>query len=216
MPVQQFSGQGFPRKPDPTVSATNSGRGTYPWSVFSATIGSVSQGSFVASDVGGSSLALLLFTSDSPAICNALATDTTANLQFSSPVANTLSSSLVVTTVGGATPVAAANYGGSVSGFGGAANAVPVAGFPAQVDVVVPGSGQSAAADITKVVCIANGSVLSGVVGVGSSEFASADAPAPIILASSAYTLAMRASDNLVTLGGNLYQIVGLWSAIPN
>jgi hypothetical protein len=212
MPVQQYSGQGYRRSPDPIVSNTNSARGTYPWSAFQATIGEIDEGDFVASDVSGLVVSLLLFTSDTPAICNALASDTSAGLQYSSPVANLLSNSLVVTATGGFTAAAAANYGGSVNGFGGAANAVPVAGFPAEVTVVVAGTGPGRTAELTEIVCIANSGVINGVVGVGSSAFASPDAPAPIILLSSQYTLAMRTSDNLVTIGGDLFQIVGLYS----
>jgi hypothetical protein len=214
MPVQQYSGQGFRRSPDPLVSNTNSARGTYPWSAFQATIGEIDDGDFVAETIAasGTGYSLLLFTSDTPAICNVLASDTTTGLQYSSPVANLLSTPLCVVTAGGTTAATTANYGGSVSGFGGVGSLVPVAGFPAEVDVVIGGVSEGRTAELAEVVCIANSGVINGVVGVGSSAFASADAPAPIILASSQYTLAMRTSDNLVTIGGNLFQVVGLWA----
>ena len=214
MPVQQYSGQGYRRSPDPIVRNTNSGRGTYPWSAFQATVGEISEGGAFVADAltTGDTLSLLLFTSDTPAICNALASDTTTGLQYSSNVANLLSTSLCVTAAGGATAATTANYGGSVSGFGGVGNLVPVAGFPAEVTVVVGGVTAARTAETTEIVCIANNGVINGVVGVGSSAFASPDAPAPIILASSQYTLAMRTSDNLVTIDGDLFQVVGLYA----
>lgn len=212
MPVQQFSGQGFPRNPDPTISTTNSARGTYPWSAFRAQLGEINGGIFVGlSGVfqGSLPISLLLFTSDTPAICNAVATYIDGHLQFSSPVANTLSFPYAVTTVGGATPATADNYGGSVSGFSGVLRGVPVAGFPAQVDVFAPlDSGESIANSIY-IDCLANGTNIYGVIGYNNAGLAAA--PAPIILGADQYTLAMRESNNLVNIGADLYQIVGLW-----
>ena len=214
MPIQYITGNPYPRIHDPVFSTVANKKGLYPWSVISAYLGLLDDDDIVQDDtLTGSTVDILIFGQDFPASASLLATDLTALLQFQSDVSNTLSVPFLVTISGGAAPVTASNYGQVLRGYAGAASAVRVSGFPAQVTIGAP--GVAGAVDAAKLICITNGSSLISPIGPVGIADATAAAPTPIVLLESDYTAAILAAGNLLTDGsGNLYMVVGLYLAV--
>ena len=221
------AGTPYLRYTDPQVRSTADPRGLYPWSTFYAPLATQNAGDIEAdSSLAGDVVSLLLFTSDIPVISRAVVTDQATQRTNVQAVVNltTLPAALVASTSGGAAPVTITNYGEVLKGYAGAALAVSVSGFAAQISgtvvaplsaVVTAGTVVAGLASSVAIECIANGAVGSGVVGPnysGTVLFGNATAPTPVILNNSDYTQSIKNNDNLiVSSGGLLYQVVGLY-----
>ena len=212
-----LGGTTYKRYPDPASPGTPNAYGLYPWSVFKAPICN-----FTAPDTitpvpdlnNVSYVDLLLFTSDIPAILELRATDTNTNLQFSAGAANTLGVNFLNTAPGGVGIFATIPVQGKVLSGYTAGEGIFCTGFPAQGNVVPPGT--EGAATYTEVFCIANSPVIASPVSsllvAYNQSAANGFSPVPIIIAYDEYTAAIRDAGNLITLSdGSLYQVVGLW-----
>ena len=229
-----FGGTRYRRFSDPLPSGGPSSYGLYPWSVFKARLGSTATGQFVSANntaiPDNYIVRLVIFSSDIPAVASGRVTDTTANLQYSNDVTNTLSVPYLVTVAGGATAASAGVIGNVVTGFAGvsgAATSVPCSGFPAQFTALPPQGATTGNANITDLIVQANSPTICAPVSqnvVGTADAGSTVAPIPVILLNSDYTNAIRFSgstaataqygDNVIlTATGLLWQVVGLYTA---
>lgn len=212
MPIQYASGLPYPRVTDPTSLNVENDRGLYLWSVISAYLSTLVEGDVVSTaGLEGELVNILVFCQDLPATATLLGTDNTSLLQYQSDVENRLSVPFLVTASGGATPVAATNYGQVLTGYAGAASAVKVSGFPTRVSVVAPGT--EGVVDTAKLTCITNGvSITAPIGGPTGNDLA----PTPIVLLNTQYTAAILAADNIITdASDNLYIVVGLYLPVP-
>jgi len=221
------AGTPYLRYSDPQVASTANPRGLYPWSAFYAPLATYAAGTVAAdSTLLGDTVSLLLFTADIPVISRAVVTDATTRQTNAQAVVNvrTLPAAFLADTSGGGGAVTTTNYGEVLKGFAGVGLAVAVSGFPAAISgtVVAPlgttvtgGAVQAGAASSVAIECIANSGSVAGVVGPsysGAVTFGNGTAPTPTIIASGAYTQAIKDNDNLiVSSGGSLYQVVGLY-----
>jgi hypothetical protein len=230
MPIQYKAGTPANRNFDPKGrNGAADARGVYQTSAFYAPLCFNDEGTFTLDpDVytDNTFVQLLLFTSDLPLICRTEVLDTNTEQTATHPCGNllTLNNAFVTDAAGGGVAVTLANYGEVLVGFSGVGQLVPVSGFPCTSVVTPPlgttvteGEVQPGLANSVSVLCLSNSGDILGVIGkvydgkstVGGSILA----PTPIILKSSDYTAAMRATKNVITEAVSLkqYQIVGLW-----
>jgi hypothetical protein len=212
-----LGGTAYKRYPDPASPGTANAQGLYPWSAFTATVCNFTTPDTITPTIDLNNVSyvdLLLFTSDIPAILELRATDTNTNLQFSAGAANTLGVDFLTTAPGGGTLATIPIQGKVLSGYT-ADTGIFCTGFPAQGNVVPPGT--EGAATYTEVFCIANSPVIASPVSALSLAYkqstSSGFSPVPIIIAYDEYTAAIRDAGNIISLtsDGSLYQVVGLW-----
>ena len=212
-----LGGTTYKRYPDPASPGTANAQGLYPWSVFKAPICNFNGTDTITPTIDLNNVSyvdLLLFTSDIPAILELRATDTNTNLQFSAGAANTLGVNFLTTAPGGGTFATIPVQGKVLSGYTAGAG-IFCTGFPAQGNVVPPGT--EGVATYTEVFCIANSPVIASPVSSLSLAYKQSTAngfsPVPVIIAYDEYTAAIRDAGNIISLtpDGELYQVVGLW-----
>jgi hypothetical protein len=216
------------RYPDPFVKGTANAYGLYPWSVFNAIFCAIEGGTGtvfpltegLAVEAG---IALLLFTSDIPAVLTVTTYSNTGSFVW--PAYNVLTSYLskktpVVSPIG--TNQVTVKYGEVAQGYVGANKDIYCAGFPAVYEVRAAGEATRGA--LPTINCIANSGVINGPVGPSSIIFLegiAADmqqAPTPIMLLESDYTQAILDNGNLIKDSPNdlLYQVVGLFNVLAS
>ena len=201
------------RHPDPRIKGTANEFGLYQWSAFDALLvnGLLPNGTLdaLAGVVSGDPVDVLVFTTDIPVVARAIITDVTANLQFSQVCVNVLTTTAAVSTSGVVSNATITEYGQVLTGYAGAASDVLVTGFPLLFSVVVPGAG--ATEDAIHLSVLANSAVINGVIGPIAGN--SITAPIPVILASAAYTQAIKDNNNILQLNSATpqYQVVGLF-----
>jgi len=205
------------RYPDPNVSGTANAYGLYPWSAFDAILvegfkvsGAITEYSGI---LDGTSVDVLVFTSDIPALSRVIVDDGSTNSQSTRIAPNVLQCEAARTTSGGATFASIAQYGQVLTGYTGAANDVYVTGFPVSLLIKAPGSDNTGdTIDGVYLQVVANSPVINGVVGplLGNSALA----PSPIILDSILYTQAIKDNGNIYQLNASApqYQVVGIYS----
>lgn len=207
-----FGGTSYSRDTDPIVSGKANSLGLYPWSAFRARLGTGTDTTFTAltSLTDGTVLSLLLFTTD--VLAFGFTVDV-ANATTGSPITGLVSPALSVgffdATNGGSdlsVPVGAVGSGYVGSG----ATAVACTGFPATCTVTVASAGA------TDLLILANGANISSPVSLQNwaSSPTSAAGALPVILSQANYSIAIRdAGNQIVTSGGTVYQVVGLYAA---
>lgn len=211
------------RYPDPFVRGTASAYGLYPWSVFNAIFCAIDAGTgtvfpLVEGLPVNAGVALLLFTSDIPAV---LTVTTYANTgSFVWPAYNTVISFLskktpVVSPIG--TDQVTVKYGEVAQGYVGANKDIYCAGFPAVYEVKA--AGEAPRGGLPTINCIANSGVINGPVGPATIIFLEGlsddmkQAPTPIMLLETNYTQAILDNGNLIKDSNDyLYQVVGLFN----
>ncbi len=188
------------RYPDPLVTNTPNAYGLYPWSVFTAMLGSGTATSFTPqAGVSKASHPLLLFLSD------VLATGTISTPDFivAGGVVPALSVGFFDASVGGSDLVVPIGKVGQ-----GYVGSVACSGFPASAST-------PALAGAPLVTVFANSAVISSPISDLNFGAPTPDSGAlPVILRYSDYTAAIRDAGNQIkTAGGVTYQIVGLHNA---
>lgn len=208
MPKFILAGTRAVRRPDPAVSNLASPEGLYPWSAFIAYCGEFSSGEIVASeDFSGG---ILLFLTDFPAKLYSVVNQASGITLYSCQ--NLLSTNILVTDLGGSTPVVLPAYGKVATGYTGLNNDVLCQGFPV-VPVFPPTPSAIYGVDVTANGAIINSpigennltSLLGTPVGLGYT---------PVILKKADYTQAIQNNNNIITTPTDLaYVVVGLWTS---
>jgi hypothetical protein len=188
------------RYPDPFVKGTANAYGLYPWSVFTAMLGTGTATSFTAlSSVSKAAQPLLLFLSD------ILATGTITDTDYTvaGSVKPLLSVGFFDATVGGSDLVVPVGKVGQ-----GYVGTVACSGFPAVAET-------GAIAGAALITVFANSPNIASPISLQDWALPTSDSGAlPVILRYSDYTAAIRDADNQIkTAGGVTYQIVGLHNA---
>lgn len=203
-----FGGTSYSRDTDPIVSGKANSLGLYPWSAFRAALGTGTATSFslLASVAKTDTVDILLFTSDVLAQGSIVASDVilTAALR---PVASV---PFFDATAGGAdlvVPVGKVGQGYVATGEAAPNNYIECSGFP------VSGVTATAQSGLIEAAILANSANISSPVSRQDWATASADSGAlPVILDYTDYTVAIRdAGNKIVTAGGIVYQVVGLY-----
>jgi hypothetical protein len=197
-----FGGTSYSRDTDPIVSGKANSLGLYPWSAFRARLGTGTDTTFTAltSLADNAVVSLLLFTSDVLAIGAVVDAAGTAGTPITGLIAPALSVAFFDAT----------NGGSDLSVYvGSGATAVECAGFPATVTVT------AASTTVTDILVLANSPNISSPVSLQNwaSSPTSAAGALPVILSQANYSIAIRdAGNQIVTSGGTVYQVVGLYA----
>jgi hypothetical protein len=201
-----FGGTSYSRDTDPIVSGKANAFGLYPWSAFRARLGTGSDTTFVAltSLADNTVLSLLLFTSDVLAIGATVDAGNTGGAPLTGLVSPALSVAFFDATSGGSdltVPVGSVGQG--------YVGTVACSGFPATCTVT------AASAGATDLLILANSPNVSSPVSLQNWAAAATTSGAlPVILSQANYSAVIRdAGNKIVTSGGIVYQVVGLYAA---
>lgn len=197
------------RYPGAAIDGSASAQGVYAWSAFRARMGTCTNTTFtptIASITDNQTINLLLFTSDITAIGLVLDAGNTTSILIAGLVSPATSVPFLDVTSGGA---ALSVLTGEVGN--GYVGAVATKGFPAKAVNVV--AGTSTKVDIA---IITNGARVQSPVSLldwDSATTASGDLP--VLIPASSYTQVIQdAGNQIVTSGGVVYQVVGLYSVV--
>lgn len=212
MPIQYLSGTPYPRVSDPPTVYTANDRGLYPWSAFRALFGYVNNGDLLRT-ASGSTSDILLFTSDIPAMVTAAGSLYNVVTQYTT-LSNSLTTSILAPTSGGAAGVSASAYGQVLKGYAGAGFDVPCSGFAVTNGFT---SYNFATGESTNILdCLANSNSIISPIGnntlqTGSGATSVGQGVSPIILLNTDYTQEILDNNNIAVIFNHAYLVVGLY-----
>lgn len=197
------------RQPLASITGSASYAGTYGWSAFRARMGTCTNTTFtetIASITDNQTINLLLFTTDVTAIGLVLDAGNATSILIAGLVSPATSVPFFDVTSGGADLSVLTGEVGS-----GYVGSVETKGFPAKAVNVV--NGTSTKVDIA---IIANGAQIQSPVSLLNWDSATtASGYLPVLIPASSYTTVIRdAGNQIITAGGVVYQVVGLYSVV--